>query len=76
MPRSSFMSSTKLSLELSVTLLSADHLFWARSSNLVFTYYQEACLCMVLPVTRPRPRLGFVQPYKPETVLWACRRFR
>lgn len=25
--------------------LSADHLFWARSSNLVFTYYQEACLC-------------------------------
>lgn len=36
---------SKLSSQLSVTLLSADHLFWAQASSLVIAYCHVACLC-------------------------------
>lgn len=44
--QSGFRSPTKLSSQLSVTLLSADHLFWAQASSLVIAYCHVACLCV------------------------------
>lgn len=77
MVQADFRSSSELPLELSVSLLSADHLFWAQSSSLVITYCQEAlpgcwlCLQTALPSPSPGggPRGGLTQGKAPG--IWA-----
>lgn len=78
MVQAGFRSSSELPLELSVSLLSVDRLFWAQSSSLVIAYCQEAlpgcwiCLQIAPPSPSPGggPTGGLAQGKAPG--IWGC----